>query len=603
MKIPIYFAVLFMTCSFCQAKDRTSPGNIEELFVGFVRDYVKLRPETGTELGLPEGLGIPVRNDLLNDESEQSTDKEYQLFKTYRSALDTYEDAALSPSQKVAADVLKWFLDIMIEGEKYRYHRYVINHMLGFHNQLTTLMTEYHKIHNTKDARDYIARLKEYDRKMKQLIEQIKLRKDKGIYPPVYIIERCKEAIDNFIAVPYEENLLYTSFTSRCALVPSMSDTVKQELSNEVLEALEDVVYPAYRRMSVQLLIMKEESDERAGVWKLPDGDKYYEYCLRYHTTTTMTADQIHDLGLKEVQRIQEEITGLLKTLGIPDTGAFATKLITYGQRFGDVDDEHYFFPATEQGKAQTLQRYQEIIDSMTVRLPEMFAGMPKRPVRVERVPQYKEATAGTYYQPAPLDGSSPGTFYANLSYQHRKSDMQTLTYHEAVPGHHFQISLEQESAHTPLFKALFFFTGYAEGWALYAEKLAKEYGFYADVHSQLGNLRSELFRACRLVVDTGLHSKKWSRDKALQYMLENSGYGWYGEIDRYIVWPGQACAYKIGELTILALREKARTELGESFAIKEFHTTVLEYGSVPLEILEKRVDEYIDKCKEKAGN
>jgi uncharacterized protein (DUF885 family) len=230
----------------------------------------------------------------------------------------------------------------------------------------------------------------------------------------------------------------------------------------------------------------------------------------------------------------------------------------------------------------------------MSTHLPEMFSVIPQTPVQVKPVPEFKEATMGTYYQPPKLGESNPGVFYANLSYQHFKPGMQTLAYHEAIPGHHFQFAIAREAEDARLYQALFFFTGYAEGWALYAEKLAKEYGFYEDPHSIIGYLRSELFRAARLVLDTGIHSKKWTREKALQYMLENIGWSWPGEIDRYIIWPGQACAYKIGELKMLELRKKAQERLGDDFNIKEFHCIVLEHGSVPLEVLEGLVDDYI---------
>jgi uncharacterized protein (DUF885 family) len=259
-----------------------------------------------------------------------------------------------------------------------------------------------------------------------------------------------------------------------------------------------------------------------------------------------------------------------------------------------NTENERYFFRATEEGRIQTLLAYQTIIDSMQNRLPLMFSRIPRTKVHVMRVPDYKEQTVGTYYQPPKLDGSEEGIFYANLSYQHRKSDMKALAYHEAVPGHHLQIALEQEQSEARIFKTLFFFTGYVEGWALYAEKLAEEKGFYDNTHSLIGYLRSELFRALRLVIDTGIHHKRWTREQAYTYLLDNLGWSDYSQIDRYIVWPGQACAYKVGELKILQLREHAKEILGDRFDIKEFHEAVLHYGSVPLDVLEQLVNDYI---------
>ncbi|MBE0434129.1 DUF885 domain-containing protein, partial [candidate division WOR-3 bacterium] len=255
-------------------------------------------------------------------------------------------------------------------------------------------------------------------------------------------------------------------------------------------------------------------------------------------------------------------------------------------------------FPNTEQGKAQTLRAYQAAIDTMERRLPELFSRIPRARVKVVQVPAFKESMIGTYYQPPKLDGSGIGIFYVNLSYQHSKAGIKALAYHEAIPGHHLQIALEQEAPDARFFKALFFFTGYVEGWALYAERLAGEYGFYRDTPSTIGYLRSELFRAARLVIDTGIHHRKWSRERAYHYLLDNVGWSSYSEIDRYITWPGQACAYKVGELKILKLRERARSALGDRFDIRKFHDIVLQNGSVPLALLEQTVDSYVSAIR-----
>jgi uncharacterized protein (DUF885 family) len=285
--------------------------------------------------------------------------------------------------------------------------------------------------------------------------------------------------------------------------------------------------------------------------------------------------------------------------LGISGSDEFSDLIAEYRTMTGDLNDARFYYSSTEEGKRQTIRAYQAIIDTIGSQLTTIFSLIPKTPVHVERVPEFKEATAGTFYQPPKLDGSSDGIFYANLSYQHFKPGMKALAYHEAIPGHHFQIALEQESPDARLFKALFFFTGYAEGWALYAENLAKEYGYYDDIHSLIGYLSSELVRAIRLVVDTGIHWKKWTREEAYWYIVDNYGRAWYSQIDRYIIWPGQACAYKIGELKIVQLREKAQQALGERFDIKDFHSAILQHGSVPLEILEQLVDDYIKTTRE----
>ncbi len=576
-----------------------APADIEELFVNFVREYIEFSPETGTQIGLSGQYGFDVRNDKLDDRSVEAENKLYQFYRKYRTWLAQYDRDKLTSSQRIASDVLAWFLDDAIRGEQFQYHTYIINPMLGFHNQLTTLLTEHHKIEKLQDAEDYIQRLMQYDKMVSQLLEQLAIRKRKGIVPPIYVIETFQQAIDDFIKVPYSENILFTSFKNRIHSLTTIDEESKEMLFQRVLKVLENVVYPAYVRMSDYASNLKREADTKAGVWKLPHGNDYYSYCLRHHTTTTMTPEEIHTLGRREVKRIQNEIMQHLKTLGISGSNEFSDLIAEYIKITGDQNDERFYYPPTEEGKLQTLKAYQAIIDTIGSKLTTIFSLIPRTPVRVERVPEFKEATMGTFYQPPKLDGSSGGIFYADLSYQHSKPGMKTLAYHEAIPGHHFQIALEQESSDSRLFKALFFFTGYVEGWALYAEKLAKEYGYYNDVYSLIGYLRSELFRAVRLVVDTGIHHKKWTRKQAYQYMVDNYGRAWYSEIDRYIMWPGQACAYKVGELKILELRERARKALGDNFDIKDFHSVILRHGSVPLDILEQLVDEYIKTTEE----
>ncbi len=574
------------------------PTNIEQLFEDFFREFIELSPETATQLGLTEEQGFVLHNNELDDVSDKALTKLYDMYRKYYDWLRQYDASNLTSSQRLLCDVLKWFLKCNLAEEKFRYHVAIINPGYGFHNQLTTLMTGFHKIQNLKDAQDYISRLKKYPDKINQLIEQINIREKKGIIPAAYMIEACQRQLDDFVRIPYADNLLFTSFKQKVQNLANLADKSKEELYEKALQALENCVYPSYTKMSKRMSELTSKANNYAGVWKYPDGDEYYKLCLYNHTTTKLTPDEIHNLGLKEVSRIQSEIMVLFDSLGIPASTEFRDMLAAYGSMTDDHTNRRFYYSASEKGRNQTLRDYQAIIDSMSTELPRMFSLIPKARVKVERVPEFKERTAGTYYQQPQLDGSSPGIFYANLSSQHFKPGMKSLAYHEAIPGHHFQIAIEQESPNSRLFKNLFFFTGYVEGWALYAERLAREYGFYSDIHTLIGYLKSELFRAARLVVDTGVHHKKWTREKAFEYMLENVGWASWPEIDRYILWPGQACAYKIGELKIIELREKTRQELAENFNIKDFHSVVLKNGSVPLEILEQLVNDYIKEKK-----
>ncbi len=596
----IVMMLIFLCPANAQIIGDTGNGDIEQLFTDFVRDYLALSPIAATIVGLPASAGIPVRNDLMDDISQKGQDKEFALYADYIERLGKFDKNKLTISQRLAGAQLKWYMDKRIEGNTYRYNRYLINLGFGFHNELTTLMTEHHKIKKLKDAEDYIARLKGYKPYIQQLLDHLAICEQKNAVPPLYIIEATETFLTAFVSVLPIENLLYTSFRDRLTEISNVDARKKDRLKKEVLEAIEISVYPSYKKVIAYLAALKPKADTLAGVWKLPQGDDYYQYCLSFHTSTSMTPAEVYELGLSEVARIEHELIKVYKELGIPGE-TYHEMAIAYQQFINADTTGRFLYPATDAGKQQTLKDYHAIIDTMYAHLPEMFSILPKAVVKVERVPQFKEATAGTYYQPPRLDGTGGGIFYANLGYLHSKPGMKALTYHEAVPGHHLQIALEQGSGDARMFKSLFFFTGYVEGWALYAEHLALENGFYTDVYSRIGYLRSELFRAVRLVLDTGIHWKKWSREQAADYMQEHCLWSSEAEIYRYIVWPGQACAYKIGELTIIRLREAAKKALGKDFDIREFHHEILRYGSMPLDQLEELVEDYIDS--KKGGN
>ncbi len=578
------------------ADDAQPSSNADLLFEEFFQEYLKLRPETGTTLGLPEDLHVEVENDLLDDVSEKELKKLYDLFRRYSTRLRDLDRDDLTESERISYDKLEWYLDDQLEGEKYSHHKYIIDPMFSFHNSLTTLMVEDHRLQSLKDAEDYVARLKKYDLKISQYLEQLKIRKEKEIIPPIFIIERFQESLEEFVNTPVSENVLFTSFAARIDGLGGIDEVTKAGLKEEVREAIAKTVYPAYERMTDYSQHLKKDGDGRAGAWKLPDGDAYYGYCLRQHTTTDMNAQEIHELGVEEVRRIQGVVREQLEFIGFPTEGEYQEVIGAFWNRISSDAPNRFFYPDNEAGREWMLRDYQAIVDRAEERIPELFSLVPQTPVVVKRVPRFKEQTTGTHYQPLKLDGASEGIFYVNLSHGRSRLGMECLAYHEAIPGHHFQIALERESPDSRLFHTLLHPTGYLEGWALYVERLAHEQRWYNDTYSVIGYHMSELFRAVRLVVDTGIHAKRWSRERAYQYMVENLGWGSYQEIDRYITWPGQACAYKVGEMKILELRKKAEERLGERFDIKEFHEVVLKHGAVPLTMLERIVDAYLEE-------
>ncbi|MEW6092838.1 MAG: DUF885 domain-containing protein, partial [Chloroflexota bacterium] len=392
---------------------------------------------------------------------------------------------------------------------------------------------------------------------------------------------------------------LYTVFKDKLEKLPKVSARDRESLLAAVEAEITRTVYPAYQKFIAYFTELVKKATADDGVWKLPDGAAYYAQCLRGETSTDYTAEQIHEIGLREVARIEGEMAAILEKQGYKDVKNAPKKLAEF------TKEARFLYPNTDEGRTAVLAEYQRILDEVDATLGPYFNVRPKAKLKVERVPEFREKTsAGAYYMPGDLAGRRPGVFYANLRDMNEihKFGMKTLAYHEGIPGHHFQLSIAMELKKVPFFRRMVPFTAYAEGWALYAEKLAREIGMYKDdPYSELGYLDSELFRAVRLVVDTGIHHKKWTREQAIEYMEAHTASAHetvVSEIERYIVMPGQACAYKIGEIKMVELREKARKALGEKFDLRKFHDIVLKNGSMPLNLLEQVVDEDIAAAK-----
>ncbi|HET7843166.1 MAG TPA: DUF885 domain-containing protein, partial [Xanthomonadales bacterium] len=449
--------------------------------------------------------------------------------------------------------------------------------------------------HSKGDAEDYVARLRKFPLKFDQVIAGLKIRDEKGVVPPKFVVEKVLVQMRGFVDGGARKNPLYTTFVEKLDTLPAgtIDDATRTRLLADVEKAIDDAVFPAYAQLIAYFEALQPKATRNDGAWSLPEGDAYYAYQVASNTTTDMTPDQIHELGLAEVARIGTEMDAILKEAGYAE-GTVGARV----RQLGSAPEQLY--PDDDAGRAKILADYQAIIDEVSAGLDPYFAVKPVAGVQVKRVPAFAEKTApGAYYEGPALDGSRPGTFYANLRNvsEIAKFGMRTLAYHEAVPGHHFQIAIAQELKGLPIFRTMVPFTAYAEGWALYAERLAWEAGFEKDPLDNLGRLQAEMFRAVRLVVDTGMHAKHWTREQAIQYMADNTGMGddeVTAEIERYLVNPGQALAYKVGMLKILELREKARAALGPKFDLREFHDQVLKNGSMPMSILEQVVNDWI---------
>ena len=555
-------------------------------------------PEVLSSLGLVEQFGITSHNGKLSDESPAHERAQAARWRKDLALLREYPLSRQSDSQRLSTHVLEWFLQRQVEGERFEFYNYPVNQLFGVQNQFPTFMANTHRLLAPRDCDYYLQRLHALPKKFDQTLEGLQLREKMGIIPPRFVVEEVLQEMRKFVGQPAAQNILATSFKTRAAKIKDLSAEKRADFQKQVETAVTSTVYPAYQKLIdyFQNLLPKTTTDD--GVWKLPDGAAYYAYMLRQNTTTTMPPNEIHELGLREVARIEGEMRGLLDANGFAGQ-SIGPALVALGK------DPRFLYPNDDKGRAAALARYQSLIDEATRRCAQLFLHTPKARCQVERVPVFKETTApGAYYEPASLDGTRPGVFYANLRDMNEVQQwtMPTLAYHEGVPGHHWQISTAQELTGLPQFRKVIPFTAYTEGWALYAEWLAKDAGWYAqDPFGDLGRLQAELFRAVRLVVDTGIHAKRWTREQAIAYMLEKTGMGQKevtAEIERYIVSPGQACAYKVGMLKIQELRRRAEKELGPKFDLKEFHDQILKNGALPLEILEEQVNAYIQNKK-----
>lgn len=566
---------------------------------------------------LTTSMGIPVLYDRSKDELDDISDaKQWESFNKMKEDYETlmsYDFESQSEENKLNTKILAFYLKGLKDGEPFFYHGYPVNQMGGIQNGLPSLMESAHKLRNKSDAEAYISRLSKFDTKFEQLIENLKIAENKGIIPPKFVIKRVVDEMKGFIGTsmatndssevsdaimsPVKSNILYTNFELKIDKLDELSSEQKTKYKKQVEEEIGRTVFVAYQNLINYFEQLDEKATTDDGVWKLPNGEAYYRYQLKQSTTTDLNPEEVHQIGLSEVARIKSEMKNILLAEGYADT----TK--TLGAIIQELNkEERFLFPNTDEGRQMVLDEYDRILSEISAGLDNAFDVRPKAGLEVKRVPEFKEdGSAGAYYNRPAIDGSRGGTFYANLRNVHEsvKFGMKTLAYHEGIPGHHFQIAIQSELEGVPIFRTIGLFTAYVEGWALYSEQLAWELGFYDnDPFGNLGRLQAEMFRAVRLVVDTGIHYKKWTREEAIDYMVSNTGMTTTEvttEIERYIVWPGQACAYKIGMMKILELRERAKNKLGNQFELKEFHNVVLKNGAVPLDILDEIIEDYIN--------
>lgn len=574
------------------------PLNIDHFYDRVFARVLFKEPELLTQVGLLEGAGIRFHNAYLSDSSPEAERARHAYLKEQLDILRSYDRDAQTPAQLLSTDILEWDLAQDAASEPFMFHGYAITQLSGVHVNLPEFMLTIHPLTNKGDAENYAKRLSRFDKKFAQVIEGLKVSEAQGVIPPRFVVDGSLKIARDFIVVPPNENPLYTHLADALKKLDGITPEDRDQLLAETERQIAGSVYPAFRALIAHEEAILPLTTTDDGAWKLPSGDAYYRNQLRQFTTTDMTAAEVHDLGLSEVARISAEMKAEFDKLGYPEL-----PLAEAVHRLAADPAQHY--TAGPNVRKEITGDYQKMIDDVNKRVATVFRVLPKAGLRVESVPAFREKNAPlAYYNQPSADGARPGTFYTNTGDLSKviKYDMKTTAYHEAVPGHHFQLAIQQELKGVPQFRRFLPFGAYVEGWALYAERLASEIGMYEnDPAGNIGRLQDELFRAVRLVVDTGIHYKHWTREQAIDYMATNTGNPQADvvvEIERYIVWPGQACSYKTGQLKILGLREKARAALGAKFDLGEFHDVVLKNGALPLGILEKLVDRYIAEKK-----
>ena len=531
-------------------------------------------------------LSIPQDNDIEN--GVKQTEK---VIKT----LYKYDDSRLSNIQKNTKKIAIFDYENQLKELKdFPYLDYPLNQIGGIHLNTIEFMNSVHPIRSESEAKAFIKRTDLIKEVYGGLLNHLEKQASNGVFPPEFVYVHVINQLDEFINISNIEHPLYKQFMLKVGELDLNEDKVDY-LEEEISRSIDESVTPGFKLLRDFMASTQKNANKNHGIWSQPGGDEYYKLKIRTFTTTDYSPEKIHQMGLNEVKRISSRMREILTSLGYDENKSV-------GELMNELnEDPDFLYADTPDRKEIVLKDYTDMVNEAIRVMTDYFHTMPKSEVVVKAVPEYSEQNAaGGYYQSPALDGSRPGVFYANL-YDIKQTptySMRTLAYHEATPGHHHQIAHSLENEELTLYRRFGYYTSaFAEGWALYSEILALEAGLAENPYDELGILQSELFRANRLVVDTGMHYKRWTREEAMDYMKSVTGMSDTEvrvEIERYIVWPGQALSYKVGMIKILELRERAMKELGDKFNIKDFHSAVLDHGNPPLFIVEEMVEKMI---------
>ncbi len=561
-------------------------------------------PELMTQLGLIDNTPLDFHSGKLGDYTEAGEQKQLAKLRKARAGLDKYGPEGLEGQELLSYEIVAWFFDDLMRQAEFEHGRYRVNQISGVTVDMPQFLTDTHGIVSEKSAKRYVSRVREFGRVLREVRARVEDARAAGVVPPDFVIDKSISGMQAFIEGGASANILVTTLPGRLDKVDGLSEAKKAALIADTKQAVETEVIPGYEAMIALMEDMRADAVHDAGIWHIPDGAKIYAAALKSQTTTDMSAEEIHALGLAEVARIEAEMDAILVAAGRTE-GTLSERVDAL------MADPAENYTNDEAGRQEMLDYLVRLNEEVMAKAGDYFTVLPPQPLEIVRVPEYsQDSSAGGYYMPPALDGTRPGRFYINQknTADNPRWTLPTLLYHEAAPGHHFQISAAQLIEGVPMIRKFGPFTAYAEGWALYAERIAAtDMGMYdADPLGNLGRLKAEMFRAVRLVVDTGMHAKRWSREEAIAYMREKTGMTEdevVREIERYVVWPAQATAYKTGQLSILAARARAEAALGDRFDLKQFHDTVLGSGAMPLGILDTVIDDWIAAEKAKGAD
>ncbi len=590
-KFFILLLLFFIGCTGTKvSEDEIKEAN--QFFESIFLDQVQESPEFQTRLGYKSNY------DQWDDITwEQRRKKIRNAISNLKYLHDTIDYDKLDEATKISYRLIERRFERQIESNDYFFNSYPVTHRGGKHSSIPSFLINYHKVDDEDDVKDYLKRLRNIEPLMDDLIRELKFRDDLNILAPQFVYPQAIKVSQNIISgYPFEDvkkrNVFFNDFSKKLDKL-DLSGPVKTRYLSEAEAILVTIVNSSYQKLIDFLSTQETKATDNFGVWKYKNGAEYYQFQLDGYTTLGLTPEQIHATGLQEVERIHQEIYGIME----------ATQFEGTLQDFFEFmrTDPQFYYPDNQKGRDAYLNQVNVIMDTLTANIDQLFNGLPSIPFVVKAVEPYREESAGiAFYQRGKADGSRPGIYYANL---YTMQDMPTyklenLAYHEAIPGHHLQISIALETKGMPSFRKYGGYSVYSEGWALYSEALPKEVGLYKDPYSDFGRLSGELWRACRLVVDTGIHHYRWTREEGIEYYRSNTANP-EGEcvkmVERHIVWPGQAVSYKIGMLKIQELRQYAHTELGEKFSLQDFHDIVLRNGAMTMDILQDVVYQWVE--------